>query len=119
MGKIGDRRVNNGGARPGAGRPLSRLTHEHWIYTPEGRVNLVEYCKASGYDPVVAMIEIADDEKLSPAIRLSAHREVSKYVHPTLGRYNVEHSGKIEGDLGAKDLDELRRMADEFRQRDT
>jgi len=61
------------------------------------------------------MIEIAEDEKLSPALRLSAHREVAKYVHAILGRVNVEHSGKIEGDLSDKSIEELRRLADAYR----
>jgi hypothetical protein len=61
------------------------------------------------------MIEIAGNDDLSPGLRLAAYREVAKYVHPTLGRVNVEHSGKIEGDLSDKSLEELRRLADGYR----
>jgi hypothetical protein len=85
------------------------------VYTPEGRVNLIEYCKQAGFDPVIRMIEIAEDDKHSPSLRLSACREIAKYVHPILGRMNVEHSGKIEGDLSDKQLGELRDLADSLR----
>jgi hypothetical protein len=61
------------------------------------------------------MIEIAEDDSLTPALRLSAWKEVAKYIHPILGRVNVEHSGKIEGDLSDKSLEELRRLADGYR----
>lgn len=104
----------HGGRRPGAGRKPQR---NPWDLTDGERVNLLEYCKSIGYDPVVDMADMAVDENTSPAMRLACNREVAKYVHPTLGRYNVEHSGRIEGDLGAKDLDELRRMADEYREK--
>lgn len=102
----------HGGHRPGAGRPKRP---DPWALTEGERVNLLEYCKSIGYDPVVAMAEMAVDEQTTPAMRFACNREVAKYIHPTLGRVNIEHSGKIEGDLSGKDLDELRRMVDAYR----
>ena len=114
---MGDGRANNGGARNGAGRKPGRRANP-WDLTDSERVNLLEYCKSIGYDPVVSMAEMAVDEETSPAMRLACNREVAKYVHPTLGRVNVEHSGKISGDLSGKNLEELRRMAESYRKGD-
>ena len=115
MSKIGDRRKKNGGRRPGAGRPRLHLSSHVWVYTPEGKVDLIEYCKAVGYDPVVSMIEIAEDEDNSATVRLSAHREIAKYIHATLGQIKMEHSGSIQGDLAEKSIEDLKRIADELR----
>lgn len=101
-----------GGARPNSG-PKKRPNP--WNLTAGERVDLLAYCKSIGYDPVTAMADMAVDPNVPERIQLVCHKEVARYIHPTLGRVNVEHSGKIEGDLGSKDLEELRRMADEYR----
>lgn len=124
MAKPGDRRVNNGGARPGAGRPrkpidLSGYDKVAYESNPDsGRIDLVAFCQSIGYDPVVSMAEMALDDKLSAQIRLAAHKEVAKYIHPALGQIKMEHSGRIEGDLSGKSVEDLRRLADELRSTD-
>lgn len=50
--------------------------------------------KFPNYHPVIAMAEIANDKKNDLLIRLTAHKEVSKYVAPQLKA--VEHSGHID-----------------------
>jgi hypothetical protein len=47
--------------------------------------------KFPGYDPIVAMAEIANDDKNDIEIRLTAHKEVAKYTRPQLK--SVEHTG--------------------------
>lgn len=47
-----------------------------------------------GWHPVVAMAEIANDTSLSKDIRLTAMKEVAKYVAPQLKA--IEHSGSVD-----------------------
>jgi hypothetical protein len=42
------------------------------------------YCAAKGYDPLHAMIDLANDEAQPLALRIDLHKEVAKYVHPRL-----------------------------------
>ena len=107
-----DGRRKNGGRRPGAGRKPQR---NPWALTDGERVNLLEYCKSIGYDPVTAMVDTAVDPETSPSMRFAAHREVAKYIHPTLGKIDLKHEGKIGGDLSATSEEELRRRLDELR----
>lgn len=107
-----DGRRKNGGSRPGSGRP--KLPNP-FMLTEGERVDLAKFCSEIGYDPVVRMIEIAENEDTTVRLQFEVHREVAKYLHPTLGRVNVEHSGKIEGDLSDKSVEELRRMAEGLR----
>lgn len=50
--------------------------------------------KYPDYDPVMAMVEIAKDKKNTVEIRLTAHKEVSKYIHSQLKA--IEHSGHLD-----------------------
>lgn len=102
----------HGGARPNSG-PKKRP--DPWALTEGERIDLVMFCKSIGYDPVVRMAEMAEDPNVPPGMQLACNREVAKYIHPTMTRARVEHSGKIEGDLSGKSVEELRRMADEYR----
>ncbi|ODB82747.1 hypothetical protein A3193_18535 [Candidatus Thiodiazotropha endoloripes] len=38
--------------------------------------------KWPGYHPVIAMAEIANDEKLPKELRFQAHKEVAQYIEP-------------------------------------
>lgn len=60
--------------------------------------SLLDMCAERNYDPVLAMIDIAQDENADPAMRLQAHKEVAQYVYPK--RKALEHS--IDGDAGFK-----------------
>lgn len=104
----------HGGARPNSG---PRKRPNPWALTIGERIDLAAYCREQGYDPVVRMIEMAEDEETSPAMRFACNREVARYVHPTLGNMKVEHSGKIEGDLAGKSAQELRELADGYQAR--
>lgn len=47
-------------------------------------LSLHEYCRAKGYDPVQAMIDVANDPTVPLPIRNDMHKEVAKYIHPRL-----------------------------------
>ena len=49
--------------------------------------------KFPNYNPVVAMAEIANDEKNDVVIRLAANKEVAKYTAPQSKA--IEHKGSI------------------------
>lgn len=78
-------------------------------------MDLLEYCKSVGYDPVAAMVDTAVDPETSPNMRLACHREIAKYIHPTLGKIDLKHSGKVDADLSIMSEEELRREADGLR----
>lgn len=106
------KRPQHGGPRPNSGRP-----RDPWAYSKEDRANLLAYCREKQYDPVISMIELAQNEETPARIALQCHREVAKYIHPTLAATKVEHSGKIEGDLAGRSTEDLQAMADALRQR--
>ncbi len=65
--------------------------------TPNGeRKELVQLLadKFPDWHPVVAMAEMANDVSLAKDLRLTAMKEVSKYVAPQLKA--IEHSGNID-----------------------
>ena len=51
--------------------------------------------KYPDYNPVVAMAEMAQDEKNTVTVRLAAHREVAKYTNHQLKA--IEITGEIDG----------------------
>ena len=102
----------HGGRRKGSGRKRER---DPWALTDGERVNLLEYCKSKGYDPVADMVDIATDPNTSTSMRLAADREVAKYVHPTLGKLDLQHSGKDGKELSSASDKELQRRLDELR----
>ena len=109
-----DGRRNNGGARPNSG-PKKRP--DPWAMTKEDRVDLTAYCKAMGYDPVVRMIEMVEKGGMKPALELAIHREIARYVHPTMTRATVKHSGSIGADLRDKTTEELEKLRDALAKR--
>lgn len=46
-----------------------------------------------GYDPIIEMAKIANDESVDLNLRAQMHKEVAKYVEPQLKA--VEHSGEL------------------------
>jgi len=48
--------------------------------------------KFPDYDPVMAMVALANDQSADPIMRFNASKEVAQYVHPK--RKAIEHSGK-------------------------
>ena len=73
----------SGGRKPGVQnqmqRELSELLHEHY----------------PGYDPVLAMADIANDMRNDPALRLQANEKVAPYTRPKL------RALEIKGDASA------------------
>lgn len=64
-------------------------------------VDLLEE-KFPGYNPIVSMAAIANDETLPRDIRMAAHKEVAQYVAPK--RKAIEHSGNAGLTVTIKDL---------------
>jgi hypothetical protein len=66
-------------------------------------------------NPIEGMAKIATDEKIDIAIRLRAHAEVAKYVHPQLKAIELSGpgGGPIQHDVSADELlrSELSRIA--------
>lgn len=58
--------------------------------TVELRDRLAE--KYPDYDPVMAMVDLANDPSADPFMRFTASKEVAQYIHPK--RKAIEHSGK-------------------------
>ena len=54
-----------------------------------------ELCAKMKFDPIQALIEIAQDKGVKVETRAAAAREVAKYVRPQLRA--IEHSGDKEG----------------------
>ena len=44
------------------------------------------------YDPILAMVEMANDESLEPSMRLDCHKTVANYIHPKMRSIEVLHS---------------------------
>ena len=36
------------------------------------------------YDPILAMVEMANDEALEPSMRLDCHKTIANYIHPKI-----------------------------------
>ena len=41
------------------------------------------------YDPIQAMVEMANDETLEPSMRLDCHKTIANYIHPKMR--SIEH----------------------------
>ena len=58
--------------------------------------------KFPGYNPIVAMATIANDEEVDLELRSKMHKEVSQYIAPK--RKAIEHSGNTGIMVHLKDL---------------
>ena len=36
------------------------------------------------YDPILAMVEMANDDSLEPSMRLDCHKAIAGYIHPKI-----------------------------------
>lgn len=50
------------------------------------------------YHPLIAMAELAHNEKTEDGIRFNCHKEIAKYVEPQLK--SVEVKGRVKSDFG-------------------
>lgn len=75
-----------GGRREGAGRPPGRLSDITLI----ARAVMEE----RGYNPIEALIDIAEDDENSIKIRIDAHKELAKYYAPQLKSMDVNANVK-------------------------
>ena len=41
------------------------------------------------YDPILAMVEMANDEALEPSMKLDCHKKIANYIHPKMR--SMEH----------------------------
>ncbi len=41
------------------------------------------------YDPILAMVEMANDAALEPSMRLDCHKTIANYIHPKMS--SIEH----------------------------
>ncbi|MDB2410538.1 hypothetical protein N9W57_07955 [Pseudomonadales bacterium] len=41
------------------------------------------------YDPILAMVEMANDNTLEPSMRLDCHKTIANYIHPKMR--SIEH----------------------------
>jgi hypothetical protein len=86
MFQAGQPRPPGAGRRPGtpnkAKSELANLLHE----------------KFPGYDPLMAMAEIAQDVEVELSLRITCHKEVAQYLRPKL------RSTTVTGTLGVVDL---------------
>lgn len=76
-----ERIENRGGAREGAGRPPGRLSD----ITLHARARMEE----KGYDPLDALIDIAEDDDTPLKLKIDAHKELMKYYAPQLKAIDV------------------------------
>lgn len=49
----------------------------------------------AGYNPIEAMMEMAQDEMVDRKIRLSLHKELAQYYAPKLKSVDVSHKGNV------------------------
>ena len=86
--------MEHGGKRQGAGRPKGSVAKR----TQAMLDAIEEHCP--GYDPVVSMAIIANDETKDENLRIQCHKEVAQYIHAK--RKAVESSVTLEGELGVR-----------------
>ena len=80
-----DQRVmGHGGFRPGAGRKKGSQNR-----TTKYRNQVLKRLAESGYDPLAAMIEMAQDPKNSDKIRFSAAKEIASYCFPKMRSVDI------------------------------
>lgn len=82
----GDSTSGLGGRREGAGRPPGRLSDITLI----ARAVMEE----RGYNPIEALMDIAEDDENSIKIRIDAHKELAKYYAPQLKAIDVNANVK-------------------------
>ena len=41
------------------------------------------------YDPILAMVEMANDNTLEPSMRLDCHKTIANYIHPKMRSLEV------------------------------
>jgi hypothetical protein len=58
--------------------------------------------KYPGYQPVISMADIANDDGNDLQTRFNAHKEIAQYIVPKLKA--VEHSGNIDSEVTYKPL---------------
>lgn len=44
------------------------------------------------YDPILAMVEMANDEALEPSMKLDCHKTIANYIHPKMRSIEVLQS---------------------------
>ena len=45
-----------------------------------------------GYDPILAMVAMANDDSLEPSMRLDCHKTIANYIHPKMRSIEVLQS---------------------------
>ena len=75
-----------GGAREGAGRPPGRLSDIALLARAEMEEN--------GYNPIQALMEIAEDKDTPLKLKIDAHKELLKYYAPQLKAVDVNATSK-------------------------
>jgi hypothetical protein len=75
-----------GGSRIGAGRPPGRLSDIALL----ARAEMEEH----GYNPIQALMEIAEDDDTPLKLRVDAHKELLKYYAPQLKAVDVNATTK-------------------------
>ena len=78
--------MQNGGRRPGAGRPKGSLS--------KNTLELAERLAEMGCDPFAGMMKLAEDVSLDPALRGRMYAVLAQYVMPK--RRSVEMEAKVE-----------------------
>ncbi len=83
--------------------------------TPNRRTQrAVELLEEVGFDPLMAMVELALDPTNTPELRGRMASELARYVYPMLRA--TEHTGDVDVTVnGDNDMDELRRRLDAMR----
>jgi len=59
--------------------------------------------KFPGYNPVVEMAAIANDESVDLPMRAQMHKEVAQYTHPKLKAVETTIEGRIDATIGWSD----------------
>ena len=55
--------------------------------TPNRAKQALRECLSSlylDYDPILAMVEMANDDSLEPSMRLDCHKTIANYIHPKM-----------------------------------
>jgi hypothetical protein len=54
--------------------------------------------KTPNYHPLIAMLDMASDDKMEDQIVFNCHKEIARYIEPQLKA--VEHRGSVKADFG-------------------
>lgn len=82
---------------PGSGRKAGTPNKVNAELFARLQKHVEDKCGIEGYDPLFALAEIASDEKVDVAIRVKAHADVARYIHPQ--KKAVEVSGHEGGPI--------------------